>query len=163
LCCKLPRIAELGKPAGEWCVHCAPGKGCTAYATRPGACRGFYCSYLTHRAFDERWFPGRAKFYVHPSPDGSWLNVVVDPARPDAWRQEPYYAEIKGWATNGVARGIRVIVAIGARVIAVLPEEDADLGQPGEDDRVEFYYEPAGGRSVLKARVARVGEVGANG
>lgn len=159
LCCKLLKIAELDKPSGEWCVHCAAGKGCLAYATRPQSCRGFFCSYLTHPAFDERWFPARAKFLVHPSPDGSWLNVVVDPGRPDVWRQEPYYSAIKGWAQNGAAMGVRVIVAIGGRVIAVLPEEDADLGHPGPNDRVTYYHEAVGGRNVLKARV----EQGAHG
>jgi hypothetical protein len=163
LCCKLPKIAELGKPAGEWCANCAIGKGCRIYDARPQACRGFFCSYLTHPAFDQRWFPATAKLFVHPSADGSWLNVVVDPARPDAWRHEPYYSEIKGWARNGAAMGIRVLVAIGGRVIAVLPDEDADLGFPGEDDRVMFYNEAVGGRSVLKARVEPGGEAGAHG
>lgn len=163
LCCKLPRIEELEKPAGAWCRNCAIGKGCKIYDTRPQSCRGFFCSWLTHAAFDERWFPARAKLLVHPSQDGSWLNVLVDPARPDAWRQEPYYTEIKGWARNGAAMGVRVIVAIGNRVIAVLPDEDADLGCPDQRDQVVYYNAVEGGRSVLKARVDRDGGAGGNG
>ena len=56
-----------------------------------------------------------------------------------------------------------MVVEIGGRVIAVLPDEDADLGFPGRDDRVEFYFEPAGGGNVLKARVERGGGEHAHG
>lgn len=163
LCCKLLRIAELDKPKGEWCEHCAVGKGCRAYATRPRSCRGFFCSYLTQAALDDRWLPARAKLLVYPGGDGSWLNVVVDPARPDAWRQEPYYTEIKGWARNGVAMGIRVVVEAGGRIIAVLPEEDMDLGHPREDEQVIFHFVELGGRRVLKARLAPLDEGAAQG
>ena len=163
LCCKLLRIAELDKPGGEWCRHCAIGEGCRTYESRPRSCRGFFCSWLTQAALDESWFPARAKLMVYPGQDGGWLNVVVDPARPDAWRREPYYTEIKGWARNGAGLGIRVVVAIGGRVIAVLPEEDADLGHPGEHDRVVHYFAVEGGRNVLKARIEQGGEGDANG
>ena len=29
LCCKVYNVPEIEKPAGKWCRHCTPGKGCT--------------------------------------------------------------------------------------------------------------------------------------
>jgi hypothetical protein len=35
LCCKVMAVEALGKPAGSWCSHCKPGRGCLIYETRP--------------------------------------------------------------------------------------------------------------------------------
>ena len=46
MCCKLPRIPVLDKPAGEWCRHCTPGVGCNIYDERPQMCREFFCQWI---------------------------------------------------------------------------------------------------------------------
>jgi hypothetical protein len=53
LCCKVYSIAELNKPAGQWCPHLARGPGCTIYKSRPQDCRQFFCAWL----LDPTYFP----------------------------------------------------------------------------------------------------------
>ena len=43
LCCKAVPVEALRKPRDRWCPHCAKGKGCTIYPTRPD--HGFLFSY----------------------------------------------------------------------------------------------------------------------
>lgn len=46
MCCKIPSIEELSKPAETWCQHCKPGKGCMIYENRPEVCREYICYWL---------------------------------------------------------------------------------------------------------------------
>ena len=46
MCCKLLDIPELPTSAGQWCEHCALGKGCQIYDARPAPCRDFECLWL---------------------------------------------------------------------------------------------------------------------
>lgn len=49
ICCKLPSIPELDKPADTWCEHAAltnAKPGCSIYDDRPGVCRDFKCAWL---------------------------------------------------------------------------------------------------------------------
>ena len=39
-------VGELNKPAGSWCEHCTPGRGCEVYQDRPLECREFRCLWL---------------------------------------------------------------------------------------------------------------------
>ena len=137
LCCKLLRIPELDKPPGKWCPHCAPSRGCTRYETRPGSCRGFFCGYLTSAYVSEQWRPAKSRIVLVSETSG--ITAVVDRDRPDAWKAEPYYSQLKTWATEGVAAERQVVVRIGNRTIAVLPDKDVDLGlmQPGERVAIE--------------------------
>ena len=57
----------------------------------------------------------------------------VNPARPNAWREEPYYSHIKRWAAAAVAQRGQVIVWQGRSTIAVLPDRDKDLGEVRPD------------------------------
>jgi hypothetical protein len=123
LCCKLPEIVVLNKPANVWCQHCKPGKGgCSIYDTRPEKCQNFGCGWLTDRSFDDDWFPARAKIYVASSrgPGGRVdVLVSVDPAYPNRWREAPYFDRILRMA----ARRGRVVVSVGLQVITVRPNE----------------------------------------
>ena len=137
LCCKLLRIPELDKPQGKWCPHCAPSHGCNRYETRPGSCRSFFCGYLTSAYVSEEWRPARCRIVLVQETTG--ITAVVDRDRPDAWKAEPYYSQLKTWATEGIAAQRQVVVRIGNRTIAVLPDKDVDLGlmQPGEHVAIE--------------------------
>src|SRR5689334_24860136 len=120
LCCKLSYIAEpLHKPSGAWCTHCRPGKGCSIYETRPLPCRGFICLWLQSLGLDDRWKPTTAKLYV--ATERGRIAVYVDPAFPNKWRQEPYFTQIKKWATDHFVEQIQVVVYIKDRAIVVLP------------------------------------------
>ena len=150
LCCRMLEIGELAKPAGEWCSHCDIGKGCRIYATRPEPCRGFHCGWLTLPMMDDKWFPAKCRMMAFPSPRGDAIWVHVDPARPNAWREEPFYSDLKNWARAAAGR-VNVAVFIRRRAIAILPEEDIDLGVIGPDERILYREELVAGRPVLKA------------
>ena len=64
MCCKLPSIAELEKPAGVWCQHVLKGKGCGIYEARPEVCRAFRCSWLRDPDSPDSWRPDRCGFML---------------------------------------------------------------------------------------------------
>jgi Fe-S-cluster containining protein len=136
LCCKLLGVESIGKDAGVWCAHCTSRHGCAIYDSRPEECRNFICAWLQSPALDERWKPSACKFVVSPEHGGMKLKVAVDPARPDAWRKEPFYSYFKNWIRESASRGAELIVVIGKRAIVVLPDRDVDLGLCGDDERV---------------------------
>src|SRR5215510_7343402 len=127
LCCKLLPIRELEKPENQWCVHCRPGNGgCGIYAERPASCRGFACDWLVNPHLGDEWVPTRAKMFVHYNYDplGTMgLYVVVDPARPDSWRREPYFSQLKGRALHQLRTGkMRLYVTVGRQSFLILPD-----------------------------------------
>lgn len=135
MCCKLMGIAALEKPAGIWCQYCKPNRGCSIYERRPGECREFVCGYLQMPELDEHWKPSTCKFVLATDEAHTHMKIVVDPARPDAWRKEPYYSTFRAWAQAGPDR-VKVMVAIGARAIILLPDREVDLGILAQDERV---------------------------
>ena len=135
LCCKLLRIGPLEKPAGTWCRHCTQGVGCTIYATRPDVCRQFYCAYRLTDDIPEEWYPLKSKIMLRADPGG--IVAFVDPGRPNAWREQPYFGHLKAWATPNAKRGHQVVVVrVGTKAIAVLPDREVDLGALESGDRV---------------------------
>ncbi len=136
LCCKVMGIDAIQKPAGQWCAHCKPSGGCAIYQRRPQECREFMCGYLLMPQVDERWKPSVCKFVLANDENNTHMKIVVDPARPDAWKKEPYYSCFKGWAQSGPEEGVKIMVVIGKRAIVVLPDRDVDLGIMGDDDRI---------------------------
>jgi hypothetical protein len=134
LCCKVLKIWELDKPPGVWCRHCKPGSGCMIYSGRPQECRTFHCGYLTNPDLGEEWKPSHSKIVVVPDMEGKRIAVHVDVQRPDAWKREPYYSNLKRWAAlAGVQRG-QVVAYVGGRMYMIFPDRDVDLGMVGEGD-----------------------------
>ncbi|MBS0297922.1 MAG: YkgJ family cysteine cluster protein [Proteobacteria bacterium] len=139
MCCSLLQIDELQKPEGVACVHVREGGGCGIYETRPGVCRAFYCLWMQHPAFDEGWKPNVCHFLLRQV-DAKLLVVDVDPAYPDAWRQQPYYDQIKIWSEAVLRDGARVMVNVGPRMFGIFPEEDLDAGLKTPGGRVSMGY-----------------------
>ena len=158
MCCWALEIAELGKPEGSHCPHCVKGSGCGIYARRPTVCGEFYCGYLVLPFVHARWFPADCGMMNFPNADLRRLAVLVDPERPDAWQAAPYHADLRQWAVAAEQMGFQVFVAIGRRIIAILPEEDVDLGVFGDNDQLVYEHVTIDGREVLKAR--KVGAIG---
>lgn len=152
MCCWMLAIAELGKPQGANCPHCVHGGGCGIYADRPEVCGEFYCGYLVLPFVDARWFPGGCGMMIFPDADRNRLAVHVDPASPDVWRAAPYHADLRRWAMAAETMGLQVYVAIGRRIIAILPHEDVDLGEFADSDRLVYERTTIDGREVVKAR-----------
>jgi hypothetical protein len=133
LCCKVLGIDALDKPRGSWCAHAEIGRGCRIYAERPEECATFSCGWLDWAEAGEHWYPARSKMVIASELGGRRIAVHVDPGRPAAWRDAPFYDDLKGWARAGGAER-QVVVNVGARAIVILPDRDVDLGvvEPGE-------------------------------
>lgn len=151
LCCKVLSIEELQKPQNEWCAHCAVGTGCKVYDKRPRECSSFFCGYLTWPITGKHWFPASSKMVIVSELEGQRIAIHVDPSRPGAWRDEPFYSEIKEWAVHAAPDMIQVVVCIKNRAIVVLPDEDVDLGPISPDERIISGEVVEGGRTKLRA------------
>ena len=136
LCCKVMRIRELDKPPGEWCPHCAIGKGCKIYDSRPEDCRIFYCGYLIWDTLPDYWFPANSKIVVTSELGGDRLTFHVDPARPDAWRKEPFYSDIRRMSANRPHKLAQVLVRVDRNSTVIFPEREIELGYVSPDERI---------------------------
>lgn len=136
LCCKVVAVNALAKPQGVWCQHCRAGVGCTIYDERPRECAEYECGYLVLPGLGAEWKPSVARLILSREVNENRLNVHVDAGRPDAWRREPYYAQIKKWARAAMPERGQVIVMIGQRAIAILPEHEVDLGTLVDDEMI---------------------------
>jgi len=136
LCCKVMEIPELVKPPGVWCSHCMIAKGCAIYNARPPNCRKFNCAYLLDPTLDERWKPSTAKFCIVVDREQRMLAALVDAQQPDAWKREPYYSQFKAWSKAALASNGQMLILVGQRCIAVLPDRDVDLGVVAADEKV---------------------------
>lgn len=110
LCCKLVGVAELEKPAGEWCSFCAVGKGCRVQLQpeRPKTCGEFECLWLQGIG-GEGLRPDRSKVVMATTKDGKSLQLYVDPSRPDAYKVPSFNDAI----SRIVDEGGQVFVVIG--------------------------------------------------
>lgn len=136
LCCKIMGIGALEKPRGTWCPHCVQNRGCTIYETRPDECRGFECDYLRSTALGPAWRPDKARFVLVTDVAKNMIYVELDSGQPNAWRREPYLGGLKAMARDMVRTGRLVVVRNGQRVIALLPNEEVDLGIVGPDEAI---------------------------
>jgi hypothetical protein len=119
-------VREIAKPRGQECPHCKAETGCTIYDTRPSACRSYMCRFLLDDGLDENWRPDRSGIVVNT--DRSRIVIYVDPERPGAWLQEPFYSKLKQWSWN-TPSGWPVYVCIGDSVVAVYPNRDVEVNE----------------------------------
>jgi hypothetical protein len=98
-CCTILEVAAVNKPVNQFCQHCDLGKGCKIYDDRPLMCRSFSCAWLQGH-LDDDWYPETAGMVVHFSQDA--VNIAVDPAFPERWKQEPYFSKLSEWSLNGI-------------------------------------------------------------
>jgi hypothetical protein len=161
LCCKVVSVAELAKPAGEWCAHCRPGNGCGIHAIRPFVCRGAYCEWMISKGLGPEWRPERAKFVLFKTNAGRRLTAHVDPGYAAAWRRSPYYENLKQWAREGVRRSpdMHVVdVMIGERSTVILPDREVDIGAVSADELVRLHRrQTALGEQIEVYKVRREG------
>jgi len=132
LCCKLMGVEAIDKRPHSWCPHFRKAQGCAIYTDRPKACADFSCYWLQAEGLDDRWRPDRARFVLHREHGGQTLIVEVDPASPQAWRQEPFHSTFRTWAAQGAPKGLSLNVLVGRRAFEILPDRDVDLGEVRE-------------------------------
>jgi len=83
---------------------------------------------------------------LHLIVDGntSKLVVHVDPGSPLAWKEEPYYSQLKRWARNIEEQNGLINLYIGKQVIVVLPNKDVDLGKFNMGDKFNYKKKRVG-------------------
>lgn len=152
MCCKITEIPELQKPHNTWCQHCVDYRSCGIYETRPQRCRDFFC-YFMLSDLGEAWRPSKCRMMVTAHSDR--ILVMVDPARPDAWRKEPYLTGIRHWATQ-----TNVYVMVAQNTYAVFPDHVDDLGEVTDDHQIMILEEQTAqgprrrAQRVLKSEVS---------
>ncbi len=142
LCCRLPAIVELAKPAHVLCSHCEIAKGCTIYDTRPSTCRKFECLYLAGGQLGEQWKPLHCHMFVAYHAGANRIVIHVDSEFPDAWRQEPHYGDIKRMAAALYPKSGQVMVLHGTTATAILPDRDKPLGVYDDDKIIVTSEQP---------------------
>lgn len=74
VCCVLPKVSDLNKPANQPCQHLRPGKnGCTVYAQRPACCQTYACLWVQGFMGEDTGFrPDNlgVLFELHSTPHG---------------------------------------------------------------------------------------------
>ena len=143
LCCKLLGITEIEKPAWEWCSHCAPGRGCTIYETRPPSCREFECQWLCEPELPESLKPERSKVMLTGAA-GPILNAYCDPGHPMAWKREPMYSLLQERARIHWRGSIAVIARAGLRTWLINHDGETDLGIVDPRSEVRFEQQRDG-------------------
>jgi hypothetical protein len=142
LCCKVMSVPAIDKAAGAWCQHCKAGTGCGIYDTRPTACADFMCGFLTTPSLGEEWRPVTSRLIIETNKEEGTTLVYVDPARPDAWKRQPYYAALQNWARWALAHKQRVVVRTGTRTIMVMPDHAIDFGTVYRDEVLVVFPSP---------------------
>jgi hypothetical protein len=128
MCCKVYNIPEINKPAGKWCTHCKPGKGCMIHDSPPAQCAEFNCLWRTEEKLPPHWKPDQAKMVITIHPASGYIYVQVDSSASSAWRRQPYYDQLRLWAKNNLQRGIYVVVFINELATLIMPDQDVPLG-----------------------------------
>lgn len=125
-CCKLMAVQALAKPPQAWCQHCEIGVGCGIYEARPDDCRAFYCGWVLDPHISDDWRPSKCRMVVKFERER--IVIHVDKDRRDAWRREPWNAQIRRWAKAAMAKGGEVLVWEGRDAILVFPTGERRLG-----------------------------------
>lgn len=119
LCCRLPDIEELSKPANVTCSQCIEGFGCKAYKTRPQTCRDFQCDWLTDDTLPSEWNPVDCHMMLYKQ--GPQRTILVDPRFAGIWRREPFASMISDLARRSEAEGGYLILFSGDEVHRMRP------------------------------------------
>lgn len=136
LCCKVYDVPAVESSAGQWCRHTKAGRGCGIHATRPDHCRNFHCLWMTEGWLGPEWKPDRAKLVLSLDPVSRSMNVQVDPGQPNAWRREPYHAQLRHWAAASLPLERHVLIHLNKATTVVLPDRDVPLGMFAAGERL---------------------------
>ena len=139
LCCKVMSVIELKKPMNKWCEFCDIGAGCKIYPNRPAECRTFDCLWLNDERFPDEFRPQKSKIVFTSEHRGGRISAYVDAAFPTAWQEKKLYARLKQWSVIQAQKNHQLLVFIGPRAIAILPDRDVDLGDVNVEGKTIYY------------------------
>jgi hypothetical protein len=155
LCCKVMAVRALAKPGGKWCPDCKSSFGCGIYLERPSECDNFQCGYLVMPHLTPEWKPAVSHLIITSEISEDRLSIHVDPARPDAWRRQPYYNVLKNWVRRSIAQRQQIVVVIGQRQIVLLPDRDVDLGVLAPEEIIAITETPSQGGIAYEVYAVR--------
>jgi len=135
LCCKLVGVVALAKPRNVECEHCDVGKGCRIYDARPGECARYNCSYVINEGIGAHWKPLTSHMVLTHETAANRIMIYVDQAHTGAWRQEPYFSDIKRWAVDAVQNAGQVVVWEGLNAVVIFPDREKEMG-PVQDGQI---------------------------
>ncbi len=141
LCCKVYEIEDFEKQPGKVCHNVRHEGGCSVWGLHPKVCQEFKCLWLKHDDMSAVWRPDFAGFVLRLEPDGKTLAIDVDHDRPDAWRREPYYAQIKLWSEVMPKSEGLVLVYAPEGLFVITPMENLFLKAPKRGDILETGME----------------------
>jgi hypothetical protein len=154
MCCTVMQVDELNKPSGVTCSHAVAGKGCTIHDQRPRSCRRFFCGWRLDPNIDSLWKPDISGFVLTISLRYGAMLLMVDPARPLAWKIQPYYGRLKEWSGRAFKEGKRIVAIVaGGEATVVLPDRDVPLGVLAPDDEIVLSRDASGYNAERRKRV----------
>ncbi|MCA0406331.1 MAG: hypothetical protein LCH39_09305 [Proteobacteria bacterium] len=130
MCCKLFDVDWLDKPkpAGKWCHHCQPGRGCAIWQSLPKGCADYFCVWRIDPDLPEAWRPDKARFILTHAHQDAPLAVLVDPSAPDAHRKEPYKSMLAKTARSILeGRGSTIVVFNGTKRSLLFPDMEVPV------------------------------------
>ena len=136
LCCKVMIVDELNKPSGTLCRHAVLGKGCSIREQRPRSCHTFFCGWRLDPNLDSMWKPEISGFVLTISLRYAAMLVMVDPARPLAWKAQPYYGRMKEWSARAFKEDKRIVAMLLGEATVLLPDRDVPIGMLAPDDEI---------------------------
>jgi hypothetical protein len=103
----------------------------------------------------DEWRPTKAKMVLALGADGKMMSVHVDPAFPNAWREDLYHGTLRKLARDAADANGQVVVYLKKRTIVILPDKDVELGvlAPGDHVTVDVK-ETSSGRVFEAHRIA---------
>jgi hypothetical protein len=114
----------------------------------------FLCGWLVNPRFGSEWKPAKSKMIITVAEDGNGIDFQCDPGYPQAWRRDPYYAQIVRLAAVAAEEGGRITITIGRRMTIISPAGELPLGEVGEGDELvcEYSGKLIVGAHLIKAR-----------
>ncbi|HEY7608990.1 MAG TPA: hypothetical protein VIF14_07140 [Alphaproteobacteria bacterium] len=101
----------------------------------------------------EHWKPSRSRIVLTWESHANRLVVNVDSGRPDAWRKEPYYSQIKTWAVAARRNRGELLLWQGKDAVVVLPDRDLFVGPLSAGQSIVVVEKKVPGGFELEARV----------
>lgn len=144
LCCKLFDVDWLDqpKPAGQWCHHCKPGRGCAIWQNVPAQCASYYCVWRVDPELGPEWKPERARFILTHAHEDAPLAIILDAGAPDAHRREPYWSALLKTARQHLeGRGSTIVIFRGRHRALLMPEGEVEIpaGISLQEIRIDRY------------------------
>jgi hypothetical protein len=142
LCCKVLDVKAVYKPAGQWCKHAVPGKGCNTHKLRPKSCREFECLWLQSEMFGDEWKPENAKFVMAIDPLGNCMVIYPDAKINAPWRREPFHGFLKDLSARFLASNQVIMINDGSMISLLLPDQEVKVGPAHQ--KYEWTITPEG-------------------